>query len=54
MAFFSTLLTIMFIALKLTGYITWSWFFVLLPTIIFVVLWFLAITVIYIMCGARR
>lgn len=26
-------LTLLFIALKLTGYIDWSWFFVLLPMI---------------------
>ena len=28
---FTTALTLLFIALKLTGQITWSWFFVLLP-----------------------
>ncbi len=28
---FFGLLTILFIALKLTGYITWSWFWVLSP-----------------------
>ena len=28
---FFGLLTILFIALKLTGYINWSWWFVLLP-----------------------
>ena len=37
---FSGLLVILFIALKLTGYITWSWLWVLAPiwiTFIFVV-----------------
>ena len=28
---FSTALAILFIALKLTGYINWSWFYVLMP-----------------------
>ena len=28
---FSGLLTILFIALKLTGYVTWSWWWVLSP-----------------------
>ncbi|AWD93332.1 hypothetical protein AB9_095 [Acinetobacter phage vB_AbaM_B9] len=31
---FLPLLTIVFIALKLTGYIAWSWWLVLLPMII--------------------
>lgn len=31
---FLPLLTIVFIVLKLTGYITWSWWLVLLPMII--------------------
>jgi len=30
------LLTILFIALKLTGYIDWSWFWVLSPTMVLV------------------
>ena len=29
---FTGLLTILFVALKLTGYITWSWWWVLAPT----------------------
>jgi hypothetical protein len=29
-----TLLTVLFVGLKLVGYIDWSWFYVLLPTII--------------------
>jgi len=31
---FSGLLTVLFIGLKLTGYITWSWWLVLLPSLI--------------------
>lgn len=29
-----SLLTILFVALKLTGYIDWSWWFVVMPTLI--------------------
>lgn len=43
---FFGLLTILFIALKLTGYITWSWFWVLSPLIFVVSLWFLIFAVI--------
>ena len=32
-------LTILFIALKLTGFITWSWFWVLFPMIIVASVW---------------
>lgn len=34
MKMFLTLLTILFIGLKLTGFISWSWFWVLSPFII--------------------
>jgi hypothetical protein len=33
---FPGLLTLLFVALKLTGYIDWSWWWVLAPTWIFV------------------
>jgi hypothetical protein len=33
-SFLSTSLQILFIALKLTGHITWSWWLVMLPTLI--------------------
>jgi len=33
-SFLSTNLQILFIALKLTGHITWSWWLVMLPTLI--------------------
>ena len=39
---FSGLLAILFIALKLTGYITWSWLWVLAPIwILFVIMVFI-------------
>ena len=31
---FTSLLQVLFIALKLTGHIDWSWFYVMMPTII--------------------
>jgi hypothetical protein len=31
---FLSLLTLLFIALKLTGFIDWSWWFVVMPTLI--------------------
>jgi hypothetical protein len=33
-SFLSTALQVLFIALKLTGQITWSWWLVMLPTLI--------------------
>lgn len=42
---FLSLLTILFVGLKLTGFIDWSWFFVVAPTLIHilvVVLFFVA------------
>lgn len=35
---FTEVLTLIFIALKLTGYINWSWLIVLSPTIIRVII----------------
>ena len=40
---FYVLLTILFIGLKLTGYIFWSWFLVLLPMYIGVVVYLVVI-----------
>jgi hypothetical protein len=40
---FLSLLTLLFIGLKLTDYIDWSWWLVLLPTIIHAGLFILAI-----------
>lgn len=31
-----SLLTVLFIGLKLTGYIDWGWFYVVLPTVLHV------------------
>jgi hypothetical protein len=36
---FLTILTLIFIVLKLTNYIDWSWWFVVSPSVLFVVLW---------------
>jgi len=36
---FSTLLTLIFIVLKLTGYIDWSWWLVMMPMIVVSVTW---------------
>lgn len=43
---FVGLLTIVFIVLKLTGYIAWSWLWVLAPIWISVLLWLVFIVVI--------
>lgn len=42
---FLPLLTLIFITLKLTGYITWSWWLVLLPMIIPLSILFIALLV---------
>lgn len=53
----STLLTILFIGLKLTGYIDWSWWWVLaplwLPIAVAVVVWLVCWTLIRIL-DARK
>lgn len=49
---FFGLLTLIFITLKLTGYIDWSWWLVLLPLFIPVIIIF-AILVIMFSLGAR-
>lgn len=48
MSFFS-LLTIVFVTLKLTGFIDWSWWLVFLPTIIHVVIGILVVAVAYLL-----
>ena len=40
---FFGLLTILFVALKLTGFIDWSWWWVLSPAIFCVVLWIIIV-----------
>ncbi len=49
----SSVLTIIFIVLKLTGVIAWSWWWVLSPTLISIGLW-LIIVVIYAICLVRE
>ena len=41
-----TILTLIFLVLKLCGVISWGWFFVFLPIIISVSLWILLIVII--------
>jgi len=38
---FSSLLTVLFVGLKLTGYIDWNWFLVLLPMLLAPILFLL-------------
>ncbi len=40
---FTTLLALVFIVLKLTGYVAWSWFWVLSPLWIGFILWLLVV-----------
>ncbi len=49
---FFGLLTLIFITLKLTGYIDWSWWLVLMPLFVPVIIIF-AILVIMLVMGAR-
>lgn len=54
MKYFLWALTILFIALKLTNYIDWSWFIVLLPFLIYLslnLLWLLIIAFVWIMAA---
>jgi hypothetical protein len=46
-------LTILFIALKLTGFITWSWFWVLAPMIFVASIWALIIVLLLIVASVR-
>lgn len=40
-----SLLTVLFIALKLTGFIDWSWWLVVMPTLVHVAVFVLVIAV---------
>jgi len=42
---FLTLIQILFIALKLTNFIDWSWFYVLLPLIIEAIIYIICILI---------
>ena len=46
---FTGLLTVTFIVLKLTGYINWSWWWILSPVWILTILIFLFIVVVYLL-----
>lgn len=48
---FTGLLTLLFIGLKLTGYISWSWFWVLSPIIFSVGLFLLIVLITLILAG---
>jgi hypothetical protein len=47
----TTLLTVLFVGLKLTGYITWSWFWVLSPLWISFGVWIALIAVLAIIAA---
>lgn len=51
---FPGLLTVLFIGLKLTNYIDWSWFWVLSPIIFSVILGITMITTVLLIGGSRR
>ncbi|MEA1870353.1 MAG: hypothetical protein U9N09_09515 [Euryarchaeota archaeon] len=51
---FVGLLTILFIGLKLTGYITWSWIWVLAPIWISIIVWGIILIVIAIIAVLSR
>ncbi len=51
---FLDVLTLLFIGLKLTGYITWSWFWVLFPTIVSIAIVFLALVLVTTVSGVKK
>lgn len=51
---FVMMLTVLFIGLKLTGYIDWSWWWVLSPIIFSIVVTFVAIVIVAIDKEKRR
>ena len=51
---FAGLLTIVFIVLKLLGYISWSWLWVTSPMWISLILWFLFVTVLVLFTESPR
>lgn len=50
---FPGLLTLLFIGLKLTGNITWSWWWVLSPMWIAFVVWVVTLLVVLVIVGLR-
>ncbi|TCP88946.1 transmembrane Fragile-X-F protein [Rhizobium sp. PP-CC-2G-626] len=51
---FAGLLTILFIGLKLTGHIDWSWWWVLSPLWISAILFLVAVAVILVACFIKE
>ena len=51
---FISVLTLIFIVLKLIGVIDWSWFFVLLPVILSIVFFLIMIAFLIFIYGKRR
>ena len=49
---FAGLLTILFIALKLTGHIAWSWWWVFSPLWIGLVIWLAIVVILMLLAGA--
>lgn len=45
---FASLLTILFVALKLTGFISWPWLWVLSPLWISLIFWFVILVILLI------
>lgn len=50
----STVLTILFVALKLVGIIEWSWLWVLSPAWISMVIWLLGVMIVAVVAALRR
>lgn len=48
-----TILTLIFVILKLTGFITWSWWLVLMPTLLGVV-FYVAVLATYVHIKSRQ
>ena len=51
---FCGLLTILFIGLKLTGYVAWSWFWVVFPVTVWIMLAGVVLAVIGIFYGIKK
>lgn len=51
---FLDLLTLMFVGLKLTGHITWSWIWVLSPTWLPIVVAYLVVTVLLLIINRTK
>jgi len=47
----ASLLTVLFVGLKLTGFITWSWWWVISPILISTALWLIILIIILIIAA---